>query len=121
MAVSHELDPNSYIEICFQQQSAYKEMKDFALVNVHNFFIQKYSTSNGVPLNVLDYGCGPAVVYDISAAAESAEIVLAEYGKKCRSALQDWLDRSPSTWDWTPYLKHVVCDLEEKDESEAQK
>jgi hypothetical protein len=121
MAVSHELDPNSYLETCFQQQSAYKEMKDFALVNVHDFFIQKYSTSKGVPLKVLDCGCGPAVAYDISAAAESAEIVLAEYGEKCRSALQDWLDRSPSAWDWTPHIKYVVCDLEGKDENQVQK
>ena len=47
--------------------------------------------------------------------------MLAEYGETCRSALQDWLDRSPSAWDWTPYIKHVVCDLEGKDESEVPK
>ena len=97
-------------------------MKDFALVNVHNFFMQKHSTSKGVLLKVLDYGCGPAVAYDISAAAaESSEIVLAEYGETCRNALQDWLDRGPSAWDWTPYIKYVVCDLEGKDESKVQK
>ena len=95
-------------------------MMDFAVVNIHNFFMQKYSTSKGVPLKVLDYGCGPVIAYDISAAAESTEIVLAEYGEQCRSALQDWLDRSPSAWDWTPYIKHVVCDLEGKDESEVK-
>ena len=91
-------------------------------MNVHNFFMQKHSTSKGVPLKVLDYGCGPAVAYDISAAAaESSEIVLAEYGETCRNALQDWLDRGPSAWDWTPYIKYVVCDLEGKDKSKVQK
>ena len=121
MAVSRGIDPNSYLEICFQQLSTYKAMKDFTLVNVHKFFTYKYSASKGEPIKVLDYGCGPALAYDISPAGINAEIVLAEYGETCRSALQDWLDRSPSAWDWTPYIKHVVCDLEGKDESEVPK
>ena len=121
MAETQELNPNVFLEACYKQQNVYKALKDFALVNVHNFFMQKYSTSKVVPLKVLDYGCGPAVAYDISAAAESTEIVLAEYGERCLSALQDWLDRNPSAWDWTPYIKHVVCDLEGKDESEVKK
>ena len=121
MAEGHELDPNAFLEATFQQQSVYKALKDFALVNVHKFFVQKHSISKGESMKVLDYGCGPALAYDISPAGANAEIVLAEYGEKCRSALQDWLDRSPSAWDWTPYIKCVVCDLEGKDENEVQK
>lgn len=121
MPISHEIDPNGYLEICFQQQSAYKAMKDFALVSVHQFFVQKHLISKDVPLKVLDYRCGPALAYNISAAGESMEIVLAEYGETCHNALQDWLDRSPSTWDWTQYIKYVVCELEGKDENEVQK
>ena len=121
MAVSQEVDPNAYLEICFAPQSAYKAMKDFALVNVHKFFTQKYSTFNGVPLKVLDYGCGPVLAYDISAAGANAEIVLAEYDEKYLNTLQDWFNHSPSAWDWTPYIKRVVCDLEGRDESEVQK
>ena len=120
MAVSHEIDPKIYLETRYKQQNGYKSMTDFALVNVHKFFAQKHLTSTGVPLKVLDYGCGPALAYTISAAGVNAEIVLAEYGQKCRNALQDWLNHSPSAWDWTPYTKHVVCDLEGKDESEVQ-
>ena len=70
---------------------------------------------------MLDYGCGPALAYNISAAGVNAEIVLAEYGEKCRNTLQDWLNHSPIAWDWTPYIKHVICDLEGKDESEVLK
>jgi hypothetical protein len=62
-------------------------------------------------MKVLDYGCGLVLAYSI--------YVLAEYGEKCHSALQDWLDRSPSAWDWTPYIKHVTCDLEGKEEAEV--
>ena len=121
MAVSHGIDPNSYLEICFEQQSVYKAMEDFALVNVHKFFMHKYSPSKGDPIKVLDYGCGPALAYDISPAGINAKIVLAEYSETCHSVLQDWLDRSPSAWDWTPYTKHVICDLEGKDQSEVPK
>ena len=78
MAVSRGIDPNSYLEICFEQQSAYKAMKDFVLVNVHKFFTHKYSASKDDPIKVLDYGCGPALAYDISPAGINAEIVLAE-------------------------------------------
>ena len=119
MAVSHEVDPVTYLEMCFTQDDVNKTVKEFALKNVHNFFAQKHSTSEGMPLKVLDYGCGPVVAFDISAAKEEAEIVLAEYGENCRQALQDWLNCHSSAWDWTPYIKHVVCDLERKNENEV--
>ena len=98
-------------------------MTDFALMNVHKFFVQKHSltTSKDEPIRVLDYGCGPVLAYNICAAGVNAEIVLAEYGEKCRNALQDWLDCNPSAWDWTPYMKHVVFDLEGKDENEIER
>jgi hypothetical protein len=121
MAETQELDPNAFLEACYKQQSVYKALKDFALVNVHKYFLYKHSMSKGESMKVLDYGCGPVLAYDISPAGVNTEIVLAEYTERCRSALQDWLDRSPSAWDWTPYIKHVVCDLEDKDESEVQK
>ena len=119
MAVSVEVDPNGYLETTLQP--FYRAMKDFPLTGLHRFFTQKHSTSKGAPLKVLDYGCGPVLAYDISAAGANAETVLAEYGEKCRNALQDWLNHSPSAWDWTLYIKHVVCDLEGKDETEVQK
>ena len=121
MAKSQAADPATFLEVHFSPQSIFRVMKEFAVVNMHRFFAQKHKSSDGVPLKVLDYGCGPVFAYDISPAGVKAEIVLAEYGEKCRNALQDWLDRSPSVWDWTPYIKYVVCDLEGNDESEVQK
>ena len=121
MSVSHAVDPSSYLELCYKPQCALKPVTDFALLNVHTFFVQKHSTSQDEPMKVLDYGCGPALAYSICAAGANAEIVLAEYGEKCRNALQDWLDRSPSAWDWTPHIKYVICDLEGKDDSQVQK
>ena len=45
MAVSKEVDPNAYLEICFAPQSAYKAMKDFPLMDLHKFFMQKHLSS----------------------------------------------------------------------------
>ena len=121
MATSQEADPAIFLEVHFAPQSIYKAMKVFAAVNVHRFFAQKHSFSKGMPLKVLDYGCGPVLAYDISpAAGVKAEVVLAEYDEKCRNALQDWLDGNPSAWDWTPYIKYVVCELEHKDANETK-
>lgn len=119
MAVSNEVEPVTYLEMCFTQDDINKSLKEFALENVHKFFVQKHSTSKGVSLKVLDYGCGPVVAFDISAAKEEAEIVLAEYGEKCCQALQDWSNCHSSAWDWTPYIEHVVCDFDKKDKNEA--
>ena len=116
MAVSHAVEPYAYLEVCYKQQNARKPMTDFAFVNVHKFFVQKHSTSQDEPTKVLDYGCGPVLAYSICAAGANTEIVLAEYGENNRNALRDWLDRSPSAWDWTPYIKHTTCDLEGKNE-----
>ena len=118
---SQEADPATFLEVHFAPQSIYKAMKEFAAVNVHRFFAQKHTLSKGMPLKVLDYGYGPVLAHDISPAGVKAEIVLAEYGEKCRNALQDWIDGSPSAWDWTPYIKYIVCELEHKDANEVQK
>jgi hypothetical protein len=45
MAVGHAVEPNPYLQLCYKQQNVRKPMTDFALVNVHNFFEQKHSTS----------------------------------------------------------------------------
>ena len=114
MSVSQEVDPSLYLEGRYKPQDVYHAMKEFPLLQLHCFFAQKRLTSDhgGEPLNVLDYGCGPVVAYDISAAGLNVEIVLAEYGAKCRSALNNWLNHSPTAWDWLPYIKHVVQNIE---------
>ena len=120
MSVSKEVDPSLYLESRYKPQDVYHAIKEFPLLQLHRFFTQKCLTSNGrESLKVLDYGCGPVVAYNISAAGLNAEIVLAEYGAKCRSALNEWLSHSPTSWDWSPYIKHVVQNVEGRDEKEA--
>ena len=120
MSVSEGVDPTFYLKIGFTLQGPYRTIKEFPLVHLHRFFAQKQFTSNeGEPLRVLDYGCGPVVAYDISAAGLNAEIVLAEYRVEYRSALNEWLNESPTAWDWSPYIKYVIQNVEEGDKKEA--
>ena len=120
MSVSEEVDPTFYLKLGFTPQGPYHALKEFPLVHLHRFFAQKRFTSNeGELLRVLDYGCGPVVAYDISAAGLNAEIVLAEYRAEYRSALNEWLNESATAWDWSPYIKYVVQNVEEGDEKEA--
>ena len=114
-----DFDPAVYLEMGFKQQSVYSAIKTFALENIHAYFASNHTSSQGRPLQVLDYGCGPVLAYDISVAGVGGEIVLAEYAGKCRDAIQKWLDRDPSAWDWSLYIKHVVQTLQGKGEHEV--
>ena len=69
-------------------------------------------------IRILDYGCGPVVCNIISAAGlpKASEIVLAEYTERNRQALQQWLDRDPSAFDWSPYFQYVTKILEENEQ-----
>ena len=72
-------------------------------------------------LKILDYGCGPALAYSISASSKASEIVLAEYNKWNREYLQEWVNGEPSAYNWTPHFKYVVQHLEGKSAIEAEK
>ena len=94
-------------------------LRDFVIGKVHEFFqATKFDiVEPRESLNVLDYGCGPVIAYVISAAGvDTTEIVLAEFVDECRMEVQLWLDKDPSAWDWTPYIKYVVQTLEGNDD-----
>ena len=98
-------------------------LRDFVIRKVREFFkVTRFDTvKSGESLKVLDYGCGPVIAHVISAAGiEATEIVLAEFTDGCRKAVQQWLDKDPSAWDWTPHIKYVVQSLEgNQDEREV--
>ena len=57
-------------------------------------------------LKILDYGCGPSMVYEIGIAPIDRELMLAEFDKSHRAFLQKWQDKDPSGHDWSPYFRH---------------
>ena len=112
-------DPTTYLELRFKNPGAgVSAMINFALENLCQFF---RDWPQGKFPKVLDYGCGPVIAYDMSAARVASEIVLAEYTKKSCELIKKWLNHDPSAWDWSPYFKHVVETIEGKSETEAFK
>ena len=112
-------DPFTYLELGFKNPGpGLSAAVNFCLENLHQFF---NDYPQGHSLKVLDYGCGPVIAYNISAARVASEIVLAEYTKRSREILKKWLDHDTSAFDWSPYIKRVVQTLEGKSEMEALK
>jgi len=79
---------------------------------------QSYKLTNE-QLKILDIGAGPVILHTISAAPYASEIILSEYTEANRKALLQWLKNDPNSYNWFPYFKHVVVDLEGKGEEEV--
>ena len=113
MESSAEFDTDSYLETRFSNVNA-KGRILFPLEMFH----KEFSALPG-SLKILDYGTGPAIMSLISAARKASEIILAEYSSRNRDALQSWLDKKPSAFNWLPFFQHVVQNLEGMDVLEA--
>ena len=72
-------------------------------------------------LKILEYGCGPVPAFQISAAPHASEIIMAEFAEVNRKAVQQWVDKDPRAFDWSPHFDHVVQKLEGKGDEEARK
>ena len=103
-----------------------KKTHDFAVVKIHEVFSKLFPQKQAASrqsdkIRVLDYGCGPSICQAISAAGipNVSEIVLAEYTARNREAIEQWVDKDPSAFNWSPYFKYVVQTLEGKTERQA--
>ena len=82
-----------------------------------------YKAFQGLPsdLRILDYGTGATIFTSISAATKASEIILSDYSELCRTTLRQWLEGDREAFDWSPYFRHVVKELEGKGEEEVAK
>ena len=71
-----------------------------------------YSDLQKSSLKVLDYGAGPTIFTVISAAQRASDITMADVVEGNRKALQKWLKRDPTAYNWSPFFDHVVRKLE---------
>ena len=115
-----------------QQVSNFDEFDPWAFLNYYEevnvwhrhslSVLHEFYTSYGLPpvdLKILEFGAGPVISYEISAALCASEIVLSEYTEKNRKLLQIWLDRDPKSPNWNPFFEYVVQELEGKSKEEA--
>lgn len=71
-------------------------------------------------VKVLDFGAGPVILSTISAATKASEIVLADFSDANLAALRQWLHGDSQAFDWLPYFRYVVQELEGKGEQETK-
>ena len=113
-----KFDPDVYLSLYYKGPGLFG-LTDFSFQSVHEFFSsEKFDKDK--PIKVLEYSCGPVISNVIEAAGFNSEIVLAAYTEQSRTAIQQWIDRDPSAWDWSPYFKFIIETLEGKDEIEVQ-
>ena len=60
-------------------------------------------------------------VYQCSTTLYVSEIVFGEYIERNREVLQMWIDKDPKSFDFTPFFKYIVQDLEGKGQDEVIK
>ena len=113
-------DPTTYLSQYYNKPgSPQNYYRDQRMKMVHEFFCELLPEDDricGKEIKVLDYGSGPVIAFAISAAGknEVSEIVLAGFTETNRDALHKWLSRDASAFDWSPYFKYVVQNLEKK-------
>ncbi|XP_011404625.2 PREDICTED: nicotinamide N-methyltransferase-like [Amphimedon queenslandica] len=92
---------------------------NFILKSLHQFFQLDLLPSDG-ELQVLDYGCGPVICNVISASKHARSITMAEYTPQGREVVEQWLNGSLTSFDWSPHFDYIVQTLEGKSEEEAR-
>ena len=112
-----QFDPQEFLKY-YNEVSAWLS---YPLKALHDLFQSYEAIRDPAGLKVLDFGCGPIPVYQCSATPYASEIVFAEYTEKNREVLQMWIDKDPKSFDFTPFFKYVVQDLEGKGEDEVIK
>lgn len=113
-----KFDPISYLEMRYQKTSDYYRFT-FPLQKYHEFFNESFSDSDR-KLKILEYGCGPVILYLISAAPFAVEIVMADKVPECLAEVKRWILKDQNAFDWTVHFDHVVQKLEGKGENETR-
>ena len=112
-----KFDSTTYLDMYSQGFSLYRAgLPKHFLRHYHEIF----KSLPGENLSILDYGSGPSILSCISAAPKASEIILSDYTEDNRQAVQKWLDRDPSAYDWTSYFHYVIRELEGKGDKEIK-
>ena len=114
-----DFDAQEYLESRWHTPGE-TEFRCFPYKILHEFFAEKQRTLEpGTEYKVLDYGSGPVVAYVVSAATVATEIVFADISEKNQKAIQQWVDRDESAWNWSPHIAYIVENIEGKSAEEA--
>ena len=117
---SSEHDPYDKFDVETYTVALYAEVTAWnahSLRVLHNF----YRSMNTTGLKILEIGSGPVPIHQCSAVPYASEIVFSDYAKPNLIALQKWIDKEPTAFNFTPLFEYVVQKLEGKEPAEAAK
>ena len=113
-----KFDPLAFLEMRYRKTTDYYRFS-FPLQEYHSFFTKIFS-GNGKALKVLDYGCGPVLMYVISAVPFASEIIMADIVPECLDEIKKWIQNDPSAFNWDSHFEYVVQKLEGKGKDVAE-
>jgi hypothetical protein len=89
-------------------------------LKTHHSFYEKFSKFwNPSTTKFLEFGGGPVIYPLISAAPFVNEITFADYQQSNIDAVIAWKHRREGHYNWDPYFKYVLAELEQNDSDEA--
>lgn len=93
-------DPKKYLETFYRSPQEHKACTR-TCVNLLRSLQKK-------DLKVLEFGSGPALLDLIPIVPFSREIVCTDYCQQNLLEVQQWLDKDPEAFDWSPFTKMVL-------------
>ena len=78
----------------------------------HNFYQKYHPEWDSSTAVLLDVGGGPCIYPHISAVPYVAEIYHTDYLQSMCDEVLLWKTKDPTAFNWSPYFKHIVQDLE---------
>ncbi|XP_065835913.1 phenylethanolamine N-methyltransferase-like [Oscarella lobularis] len=118
-----DFDVKSYMKLSYgdphvSSVNFKKELRDFVLENVHEFYAER-ATLRSNSARILEFGGGPIIVYLISAVPYASSIVFSDYSSASREAIGKWINDSPDAHDWHPYFDYVIKTFENDESAET--
>ena len=90
----------------------YQWINKFRLKLFENFVKTYQSELHETSSTLLDFSAGAVIVNYISAAPHVAEIVHSAYTNDERKEIELWKSADDSSYDWSPFVKYVVNEVE---------
>ena len=113
---AHDFDPDDFLA------NLYRDLSSEACNNMRHKLQSYHEAFQALPfsLKILEFGCGPVIQHAISAAAHASEVVFSDISESNREAVKKWLQKDPTSFNWSPHFDHVVQIFEGKGEKEAR-
>ncbi|XP_077985206.1 indolethylamine N-methyltransferase-like [Glandiceps talaboti] len=103
-------NPASYFDTYYSDPDGHPDERGlvpFMYESLHRVFSKEGVSGD----RMIDIGTGPCVYSFISACTKFKEIIASDYSEANRTAVKQWINNEPGSFNWKPIIKRV-CNLE---------